>query len=291
MNTDYLKKESTIKKCIEEGKDYYSSYQMQVIKSKFYTAITFNKEDEEYKKRIDELYSYAKDTLSKNIERLKRKQNKEKAELNRKLKFQKIHNYILEKDKNTNERSIAFKDRTPLPPKIKKNDKDFKKINSIYDVREKLLTTNDIYSLFGEDHLDMELYIKTMIDHSILNYVAKDKINEKYPRYIETRHEMFEYISSIVTKPEFNINEFISNILNDEVLLRQFMYEVNPYYLDKISEDYKLIKKEISKQKKANNQQLKVLNFIESSVSSMKLSDEVINYILKDKNNIKTKTL
>jgi len=53
MNTEYTKKENYIKRCIEEGKNYYSSYQMQVLKSKFYTAITFNKDDIEYKKRID----------------------------------------------------------------------------------------------------------------------------------------------------------------------------------------------------------------------------------------------
>ena len=68
MNTEYIKKENYIKRCIEEGKNYYSSYQMQVLKSKFYTAITFNKEDIEYKKRIDELLKYAKETLDKNIE-------------------------------------------------------------------------------------------------------------------------------------------------------------------------------------------------------------------------------
>ena len=228
MDTDYVKKENTIKKCIEECSNLYSSYQMQVIKSKFYTAITFKKDDNEYKKRIDEVYDYAKDTLAKTIDKLENKQKEEKEKLDKQLREEKIHNYITEKEKNTNERVIAFKDRTHLPPKVKKNDKDFKIINSIYDVREKLLTTNDIYSLFGEDYLDMELYIKTMIDHSILNYVIYSQSNDEslsafssetyttgtFPKYVEARRELFDFLSKEIQKPVININEFLSNILS-----------------------------------------------------------------------------
>ena len=303
MNTEYTKKENYIKRCIEEGKNYYSSYQMQVLKSKFYTAITFNKDDIEYKKRIDELLKYAKETLDKNIEKLKRKQKKIEDDKIKRLKEEKIHNYIIEKEKNTNERVIAFKDRTPLPPKVKKNDKDFKIINSIYDVREKLLTTNDIYSLFGEDYLDMELYIKTMIDHSILNFVAysqtndeslsafsKQSYNTKFPKYVEARQELFNFLSQEIQKPGINIHEFLSNILSNETLLRQFMYEVNPMYLDKTSEDYNTIKNEINKQKKKNNPSLKVLNLVQNAVSNMNLNAEMINSLIK-RNETKTKTL
>lgn len=286
MDTSYIKKESVIRKCIDEGKDYYSSYQMQVIKSKFYTAITFPKDSDEYKERIDEVFCYAKDTLSKRIEKVKKKAKAEQRKIAKKNREIKIHNYIIDKENNTTERTIAFKDRTPLPPKYKKNDKDLNKINEIFDVREELLISNDIYDLFGKDYLDMDLYVKTMIEHSILNYMAKDAINEKYPRYIESRHEMFEYITSAIQEPEMSTVRFVSNILNDEVLLRQFMYEVNPYYLDKTSDDYKLIKKEIAKQKREKNPSLIPLSRIQSSISNMKL-----RYALNEEYKAKTKTL
>ena len=276
MDTSYIKKESVIRKCIDEGEKYYSSYQMQVIKSKFYTAITFDKSSDDYKKRIDEVYNYAKEILAKKIEKLK----EAKAKADRIIKENKIHVYINEKEKNTSERVLAFKDRTPQPPKYKKNDEDFKEVNSIYDVREKLLSTNDVYSLFGEDYLDMGLYIKTMIDHAITNYIARDYLNAKHPRYIETRHELFEYIASEIQNPEVNINAFLSNILNNETLLRQFMYEVNPYYLDKLSNDYKIIKENADKQRESSNP---TLNFIETSISNMDLNDETINSLLNNK--------
>ena len=68
------------------------------------------------------------------------------------------------------------------------------------------------------------------------------------------------------------------------------MYEVNPMYLDKTSEDYNTIKNEINKQKKKNNPSLKVLNLVQNAVSNMNLNDEMINSLIK-RNETKTKTL
>lgn len=281
MDTNYIKKEGIIKKCIEEYKDYFSSYQMQVIKSKFYTAITFNKDDEEYKKRIDEIYDYAKEALSKRKEKADKELGQMKKENAKALREAKIRNYINEKEKNTNERVMAFKDKTPLPPKFKKNDRAFKEINSIYDVREKLLTTDNIYSLFGEDHLNMELYVKTMIKHSILNYSAQNYFNRRYPSYMYARKEMFEFINSEIQKPKIDVNEFLSSIFNNEDLLRQFMYEVNPRYFDKTSKDYKAIKEEIKVQRDLKNPMLRILSEIVERVSKMELNDEKIYSLIK----------
>ena len=66
MDVLYLKKEAAVKTCIDQGEKIFSSYQMQVIKSKFYTAITFDRDSDEYKRRMDELYKKLKAYVDNN---------------------------------------------------------------------------------------------------------------------------------------------------------------------------------------------------------------------------------
>lgn len=291
MDNLYLKKEGIVRRCIEEGQKYFSSYQMQIVKSNFYTAIVFNKESDDYKNRIDKIYNYCKETLLKNIERAKKRAKKRKIKELKELKNKKIHNYITEKEENIKERAIAFNDKEPLPRKLKIDDKDFLDLNRIYDVKDKLNTTNNIFSLLKNNQIDIGFYIKTMVDHSFLSFIAKDELNNKYPRYIEARKEMFEYIENAINDEEMNKAKFLYGILNNEVLLRQFMHEVEPLYLDKTSDEYKLIKRSVKTTKNNDMNTIRKLIKLETSINNMKINDEIIDLIINSDEKRKKKTL